>query len=93
MVLEAPVLTEDDFISLLAELAACEKHLTAYIEGVPAKCLVKCPNVFGDFTTTATGNDIDKLSSIEPIIYGGLVFDQYGDGDHGGNATVALSKC
>jgi hypothetical protein len=49
MVLEAPVLAEDDFISLLAELAACEKRLTAWIEGVPAKCSVKCPNVLGGF--------------------------------------------
>ena len=37
----------DDFASLPAELAACEKRLTACIEIAPAKCSVKCLNVFG----------------------------------------------
>lgn len=32
--------------SLLAELAAYEKRLTARLEGAPAKCSVKCPDVF-----------------------------------------------
>jgi hypothetical protein len=36
---------EDDFALLLAELEACEKHLTACIRGMLAKCSAKCLNV------------------------------------------------
>jgi hypothetical protein len=74
MVSEGPILVEDDFATLLAELAACEKRLTASIEGALARCSAQCPNAFGGFTATAT--PVPAPANDEAVFDAWPIFDE-----------------
>lgn len=74
----------DDFASLPMELAACEKRLTVCIESAPAKCSVKCPNIFGgkpDDSEHRLEGDDEPFFDVWPIFDEERIFNELFDAE------------